>query len=153
MAINYFNWSELWSTSSKDLSSIICLTYAQTKDYNELSAKTMLYRLKLDHIPAELFYRKIFTQYKHVLVCNYKTKDPQNYFYNTSFLYTRVPAKYKAVYIKALGLRRITDDKKYIPLKYFPNVTYNPFLTVEDDKIHFPLESSYLRNNLTTTKN
>lgn len=142
VAITLFNWSEIWALSNKDLASIICLTYAQTKDYNELSAKTMMYRLKINHIPAELFYKKIFTQYKHTLVCNYKTKDVQNYFSNTSFLYTNASAKHKAVYIKALGMRRLTDNNNYIPLKYFSNVTYNPFLSVENDKIYFPLESS-----------
>lgn len=142
MAITYFNWSELWLLSSKDLSSIICLAYAQTIDYNELSAKTMMYRLNLHHISPELFQRKLFTQYKHVLTCNYKTKDPQNYFTNSSFLYTKASAKFKAVYLKALGMRRLTDNKNYIPLKYFSNVTYNPFLEVYNDKIYFPLESS-----------
>jgi hypothetical protein len=142
VAITFFNWSEIWILSKRDLASIICLTYAQSKDYNELSAKTMMNRLKLDHIPPELFHHKVFTQYKHTLVCNYKTKDPQNYFNNSSFLYTNTSAKHKAVYIKALGLRKFTSDKNYIPLKYFPNVTYNPFLTVNDDNIYFPLESS-----------
>ena len=142
MAITLFNWSEIWALSNKDLSSIICLTYAQTNDYNELSAKTMMYRLKLNHIAPELFHRKFFTQYKHTLVCNYKTKDPQSYFTNSSFLYTNASAKYKAVYIKALGMRRITDSNNYIPLKYFSNVTYNPFLTLDKDRIYFPLESS-----------
>lgn len=142
MAITYFNWTELWSISNRDLSSIICLAYAQTSEYNELSAKTMMYRLKLNHIAPDLFHRKIFTQYKHVLLCNYKTKDPQNYFKNDSFLYTNASARYKAVYLKALGMRRITNNKNYIPLKYFPNITYNPFLAVDDNKIYFPLESS-----------
>lgn len=142
VAITYFNWSEIWSLSTKDLSSIIYLTYAQTKDYNELSAKTMMNRLRMNHVAPELFYRKLFTQYKHTLVCNYKTKDPQNYFRNSSFLYMNASAKYKAVYLKALGMRRINDNNNYIPLKYFSNVTYNPFLTVENDKIYFPLESS-----------
>jgi hypothetical protein len=142
VAITLFNWSEIWALSNKDLSSIICLTYAQTNDYNELSAKTMMYRLKLNHIAPELFHRKFFTQYKHTLVCNYKTKDPQSYFTNSSFLYTNASAKYKAVYIKALGMRRITDSNNYIPLKYFSNVTYNPFLTLDKDRIYFPLESS-----------
>lgn len=142
MAITLFNWSEIWALSNKDLASIICLTYAQTNDYNELSAKTMLYRLRLHHIPPALFYKKLFTQHKHTLVCNYKTKDYQNYFKNSSFLFTNASAKYKAVYIKALGLRRLTDNNNYIPLKYFPNVTYNPFLTVSNNRIYFPLESS-----------
>jgi hypothetical protein len=128
--------------SKKDLSSIICLAYAQTVDYNELSAKTMMNRLKLDHIAPDLFHRKLFTQYKHVLTCSYKTKDPQNYFTNSSFLYTNASVRYKAVYLKALGMRRITDNKNYIPLKYFSNITYNPFLAVDDDRIYFPLESS-----------
>ena len=142
MATTYFNWSEIWLLSKKDLSSIICLAYAQTIDYNELSAKTMMNRLKLNHIAPDLFHRKLFTQYKHTLVCNYKTRDPQSYFTNTSFLYTQASARYKAVYLKALGMRRLTETSKYIPLKYFPNLQYNPFLVIEDNKIYFPLESS-----------
>jgi hypothetical protein len=142
VAITYFNWSEIWLLSRRDLAAIICLAYGQTMEYDELSAKTMMKTLKLDHIPPELFRYKLFTQHKHILSCDYVTRDVQNYFNNSSFLYTNTSAKHKAVYIKALGLRKISCTDNYIPLRYFPNVTYNPFLTVENEKIYFPLESS-----------
>lgn len=151
MATTFFNWNEIWLLSKKDLAAINCLTYAQTSLYNELSAKTMMNRLKLNHIPISLFQDKLFTQYKHTLYCSYKTREPQSYFKNPSFLFTNAAAKYKAVYLKALSMRRISETVDYIPLKYFDNVQYNPFLQIENGKIYFPLESSVSRNN--TTKN
>lgn len=54
-----------------------------------------------------------------------------------------LPARDKVVYLKALSMRKISDNKPYIPLKYFPNVNPNHFLTIENDKIFFKLESSY----------
>lgn len=55
------------------------------------------------------------------------------------------PARDKVVYLKALSMRRVTDTKDYIPLKYFENVKPNLFLEIKDDKILFPLESSVPR--------
>jgi hypothetical protein len=52
-----------------------------------------------------------------------------------------VPARKKVVYLKALSMRRINETQNYIPKKYFENVTENPFLTITDDRIYFPLES------------
>lgn len=151
MAITYFNWSELRLRSNNDLAAILCLTYAQTNEYDELSAKTMMNTLKIHHIPPHLFYRRYFTQHKTKLVCNYITIEPQSYIKNTSFLYLNAPARDKVVYIKALSMRRLSDTIDYIPFKYFENVKPNLFLTIQEDKILFPLESSVSRNN--TTKN
>lgn len=145
MAITYFNWSELRLRSNNDLAAILCLTYAQTNVYNELSAKTMMNKLAIHHIPPHLFYRKYFTQFKHQLICNYKTKEAQSYFKNPTFLFMNAPARDKVVYLKALSMRRVTDTKDYIPLKYFENVKPNLFLEIKDDKILFPLESSVPR--------
>ena len=143
MATTFFNWDEIRVRSRNDLAAIICLAYAQTIGYNELSAKTMMNRLALHHIPLSLFTDGHFTQYKHMLHSSYKTIDPQSYFRNSSFLFMNVPARAKAVYLKALSMRRITETYDYIPLKYFPNIQPNPFLTIENDKIIFKLESSY----------
>jgi hypothetical protein len=142
VAITYFNWNEIFLLSKRDLAAIIILTYAQTKQYNELSAKTLMYRLRLNHIPPFLFHDGLLTQYKHTLYCNYKTRDAQSYFLNSSFLFMGISARQKAVYLKALSMRRISDNKDYIPLRYFSNITYNPLVSVEEDKIHFTLESS-----------
>ena len=146
MAITLFNWSELRLRSNNDLAAILCLTYAQTAVYTEISAKTMMSRLALHHIPPHLFYRKYFTQHRNLLTCNYATKEPQSYFKNPSFLFLNAPARDKVAYIKALSLRRLSSSDNYIPFKYYPTVQPNLFLTITDDKILFPLESSVSRN-------
>ena len=128
--------------SRHDLAAINCLIYAQTSLYNELSAKTMMYRLRLNHVPPSLFQDKLFVQHKYSLQCTYKTRDEQSYFKNPKFLFTNASARHKVVYLKALGMRRVSEKVDYIPLKYFDNVKYNPFLHIEDGKIYFPLESS-----------
>jgi hypothetical protein len=151
VVISFFNWDELRLRSNNDLTAILCLTYGQTSVYNELSAKTMMNRLGIHHIPPHLFHRKYFTQYRNLLVCNYRTKEPQSYFKNASFLFLNAPARDKVVYIKALSMRRLSNSDNFIPLKYFPNITPSYFVNILDDKILFPLESSVSRNN--TTKN
>lgn len=151
MDITYFNWAEIILRSNNDLAAVLCLTYAQTKIYNEISAKTLMSRLAIHHIPPHLFHRKYFTQFKRSLICNYATIEPQSYFTNSTFLFMNAPARDKVAYIKALSLRRISSSDNYIPLKYYPNAQSNLFFTITDDKILFPLESSVTRNN--TTKN
>lgn len=151
MTYTLFNWAEIILRSNNDLAAVLCLTYAQTTIYNEISAKTLMSSLAIHHIPPHLFYRKYFTQFKRSLICNYVTKEPQSYFNNSTFLFMNAPARDKVAYIKALSLRRISSSDNYIPLKYYPNAQPNLFFTITDDKILFPLESSLLRNN--TTKN
>lgn len=152
MGITYFNWNEIWRLSKGDLAAIIILTYAQTNLYNEISAKTLMTRLRINHVPASLFYNKTLTQYKNQLVCNYKTQEPQSYFRNADFLFSFVPARSKAVYIKALGMRRISSSENFIPKKYFDNINPNPFIEITEDKLIFKPESSLLRNNATTNQ-
>lgn len=142
MVTTYFNWDELLVLGRKDLAAILCLAYAQTNVYNELSSKTMLRTLNIHHIPRHIFNKNCFYLDKRVgLVCYYKTKEPQSYFRNPEFLFYNVPARKKVVYLKALSMRRINENQNYIPKKYFENVTENPFLTITDDRIYFPLES------------
>jgi hypothetical protein len=137
-----FNWDELLILSRRDLAAIICLAYAQTKVYNELSSKTMLKTLNIHHIPRHIFNRDCFELTKHAgLVCHYKTKEPQSYFRNKEFLFYNVPARQKVVYLKALSLRRLTDSSNSIPKEYFDNVKPNIFLKITDDRIYFPLEN------------
>jgi len=142
VVITYFNWNELRLRSNNDITAILCLTYAQTSIYNEVSAKTMMQRLAIHHIPPHLFHRKYFTQYRNLLVCNYRTKEPQSYFKNASFLFLNAPVRDKVVYIKALSMRRLSISANYIPLKYFPEIKPTLFTKVVEDKIIFPLESS-----------
>ena len=149
MTITMFNWNELLLVGRQDFAAILCLAYAQTPVYNELSSKTLMDKLKIHHIPPSLFQQQYFTQYKHSLVCNYRTREPQSYFKNSSFLFVNAPARMKVVYIKALSMRKLSNTEDYIPFKYFENIKPNYFLTIKEDKILFPLESSLSRNNIT----
>jgi hypothetical protein len=144
MAITYFNWDEIFSKSRKDLASIIYLTYGQTSLYNELSAKTMMRNLNLNHMPLALF-KNNFTQYDNRLFCNYKTETPLSYFKNPDFLFDRTSVSYKVVYLRALSMRRISEKVDYIPRDFYPKVVENPYLEITNDKIHFIQESSVSR--------
>lgn len=142
MGITYFNWQELLLYSKKDMAAIICLVYGQTKLYNEYSSKTLMKKLKIHHMPQHLFTRQYFTQYKHTMTCNYRTKEPQSYFKNPKFLFYNVPLRDKIVYLRALSMRKPTDTNDYIPRRYYEKVNKNFFLNIKEDKIYFPLESS-----------
>jgi len=142
VGITFFNWDELKVNSRGDLSAILCLAYAQTIGYNELSTKTLMKRLNLQHIPIHIFNKNMFQQHKYSLTCSYKTVDPQSYFKNSKFLISGASARYNAVYSHALSMPRISDTVNYIPREYYTKVTYNPFLHITEDKIYFPQESS-----------
>ena len=144
MVITYFNWDEIFSKSRKDLASIIYLTYGQTSLYNELSAKTMMRNLNLNHMPLALF-KNSFTQYDNRLLCKYKTETPLSYFKNADFLFDRTSVSYKVVYLRALSMRRISEKVDYIPRDFYPKVVENPYLEITNDKIHFIQESSVSR--------
>mgnify|MGYP003624451626 FL=1 len=144
MAITYFNWDEIFSKSRKDLASIIYLTYGQTSLYNELSAKTMMRNLNLNHMPLALF-KSSFAQYDNRLLCKYKTETPLSYFKNPDFLFDRTSVRYKVVYLRALSMRRISEKVDYIPRDFYPKVLENPYLEITNDKIHFIQESSVSR--------
>lgn len=142
MAITYFNWYELLKLSRRDKSAIICLAYAQTLEYYEVSATEMRERLNLHHLPVSLFSPRLFVKHKHFLECKYKTIEPQSYFNNSSFLFTNASADYKVEYLKVLSLRNIANKTNYIPASYYDLKGYNPFFEVENDKIKFTFESS-----------
>lgn len=142
MNITYFNWHEIESRARRDPAAILILTYAQTSLYNEISAKQLLQKLHIHHIPQFLFSSKTFTQYRTKLQCNYKTDDPQSYFRNANFLTYAVDAKSKVSYLRALSMRRISDNSNRIPRRYFNKVAYNPFIQTDEEYIYFPLESS-----------
>lgn len=144
MDITYFNWQELLLHSNKDLAAIICLVFAQTNLYNKETSKTLMNKLKIHHIPTQLFQSKLFSQYKTSLVCLYKTREPQSYFKNPKFLTYGVPARDKVVYLRALSMRRISDRNDYIPRYFYPELKKNFFLNITEDKIYFPLESSII---------
>lgn len=143
MDITYFNWDEIRLISRGDLSAIICLAYAQTTRYNELSVKTLLTRLQLHHFAPTLSYNKVFIKHKHLLECTYKTKDPQSYFTDPSFLWSGASAACKVEYLKVLSLRKISTRQNWIPSTYYDVKRYNPFFTVEQDKIIFTYEHSW----------
>lgn len=141
MDITFFNWDEIYNKSRKDYAAIIILAYAQTKLYTKSSSKTLLNKLHINHIPSFLFTQGILEQTKLGVVCNYKTKEPISYFRNSNFLFSATSAKDKALYLRALSMRRITDEANQIPREYFDKVSYNPFLKVDDNFIYFTPES------------
>lgn len=140
--MTYFNWDELLFYSKKDMAAIICLVYAQTKVYNEYSSRTLMKKLNIHHMPPHLFTMGIFRPYKHLLYCDYVTKEPQSYFKNHKFLFAKVPVRDKVVYLRALSMRKPTDTNDYIPRDYYRKVNKNFFLNITEDKIYFPYESS-----------
>lgn len=143
--ITYFNIYELFKHARNDLAGILCLLYAQTSCYSELSSKGLMRKLCIHHIPHHIFREHLFVQSKTRLSCNYKTVEPQAYIRNISFLFTSVPAREKVVYLKALSMRKISENANFIPKAYFPEVKPNNFLTIRDDIIEFPLE--YTQNH------
>lgn len=141
----YFNWSDLVLLSRKDMAGILCLTHGLNPRYNELSSKTMMTRLGINHIPSSLFADGLFCQKKRQLLCLYKPREPQSYIKNSYFLYMHVPVQQRITYLKALSLRKLTSNDDFIPRHYFSKVKSNIFLHITEDKIYFPYESSQER--------
>lgn len=141
MDITFFNWDEIYNKSRKDPAAIIILAYAQTKLYTKSSSKTLLSKLNIHHIPSFLFQQNVLEQTKLGIVCNYRTEQPISYFKNSSFLFSATSARAKAIYLRALSMRRLTDNNDKIPREYFDRVDYNPFLRVSNDFIYFTPES------------
>jgi hypothetical protein len=129
------------------MAAIIILAYAQTSLYNEYSSKTIMNRLNINHIPQFLFQSGVLEQKQGLLQCNYVTKEPQSYFVNNKFFIYNIPVRQKVNYLKALSMRRITDNSNYIPRQFFNKVETNILMEVDADYIYFPLESSVSRKS------
>ena len=142
MAIIYFNWYELHTKAKGDPAGIIILTYGLTLSYTVSTSQYLMKKLNINHIPIFLFKKNylIVTKDKKVKI-NVKTEDAQSYFAYDKFLFARVSARQKALYLRALSMRDINDKSNFIPRHYFNEVAKNPFLKVTEDKIHFIYES------------
>jgi len=143
VATTYFNWEEIYLKSRKDVAAIIILAFAETKLYDRLSSRTLLRLLNINHVPPFLFREGLLEQTKVGIIFKYSTQEPISYFKNSSFLFTAVSAKYKANYLKAISMRRLSDTSSKIPREYFDKVSYNPFLKIDDDFIYFTPESRF----------
>jgi len=141
VAITYFNYNEILLRARGDPAAIIILTHAQTKYYNELTTRQLMKSLCINHIPIYLFRSKTLVKHRKFVKCIYRTKEPQSYIKNVEFLKYNINARYKALYIRALSMRKISEHIDYIPRSYFGNISKNPLITYDDDKIYFPLES------------
>ena len=120
------------------------MTYAQTKQYNESLAwggQNLLQILKINHIPMFLFQTGILDSIKGKITCTYRTKDAQGYIRNPKFLTYNVNAYDKALYIRAIAYRRISQKENKIPREYFGKIKPNPFITYDEDFIYFRYES------------
>ena len=142
MAITYFNWDELRVKARGDPAGIIILTYGLSPGYNVSTSQYMIKKLNINHIPQFLFRKNylIATKDKKVKI-NVKTKEIQSYFTYDKFLFARVSARQKALYLWALAMRPLDDVRNFVPRVLFGNVAYNPFLEVTKDKIKFTYES------------
>ena len=142
MAITYFNWDELRVKARGDPAGIIILTYGLSPGYNVSTSQYMIKKLNINHIPQFLFRKNylIATKDKKVKI-NVKTKEIQSYFTYDKFLFARVSARQKALYLRALAMRPLDDVRNFVPRGLFGNVAYNPFLEVTKDKIKFTYES------------
>ncbi len=142
MAITYFNWDELRVKARGDPAGIIILTYGLSPGYNVSTSQYMIKKLNINHIPQFLFRKNylIATKDKKVKI-NVKTKEIQSYFTYDKFLFARVSARQKALYLRALAMRPLDDVRNFVPRVLFNNIAYNPFLEVTEDKIKFIYES------------
>lgn len=142
MAIIYFNWYELHTKAKGDPAGIIILTYGLTLSYTVSTSQYLMKKLNINHIPIFLFKKNylIVTKDKKVKI-NVKTEDAQSYFTYDKFLFARVSARQKALYLRALSMRALDDSRDFVPRILFNNITHNPFLKVTEDKIHFIYES------------
>lgn len=147
----YFNWYELYQKGRANPAAIILLTCGLTKKYDYNTSTYIMKLLHLNHIPTFLFKDGLLSTHNNLIKFNYKTEESQCYFYNDMFLRTRVSAREKVIYLKALSFRSITDKKASIPLKYLGNldISKNPFLTLKEDKVIFSFE---LHQNILHTR-
>lgn len=144
MGITYFNYNEIILRARRDPAAIVLLTFAQSPLYNYYKSERLMQTLCINHIPSFLFTARtlVLNPVDHRIVCNYKTKKPDSYIRNPEFLTYGINARQKALYLRALSTRRISDKENKIPRDYFGKVADNPFLEVDDDFIYFPLEAS-----------
>lgn len=140
-----FNWSEIQRIANNDVAAIVILTYAQTKRYNESlvwRGGSLLEKLHINHIPSRLFQTGVLSYHRGQVHCSYKTREPQSYIKNTAFLSYNASAYDKAIYIRALAHRKMTDRSDKIPRIFLSDkITYNPFFTMDSDYIYFNYES------------
>ena len=136
----YFNWDELRLKAKGDPAGIIILTYGLTKSYNISTSGYLMKKLNINHIPQFLFARGILKATNNKVKVNYVTKEAQSYFKYDKFLFARVSARQKALYLRALSMRPLDDVRNFIPRVLFNNIAFNPFLKVTNDKIEFIYE-------------
>lgn len=143
MDTTYFNYNEIYIRARGNPAAIVLLTFAQTSKYNIYTSKKLMRDLHINHIPKFLFSsRTLHFTPTSLVECKYKTKEPASYFNNSDFLFYGINARHKAIYLKALAARKISDKENRIPRNYFNKVSANPFLQVDDDYIYFPFEAS-----------
>jgi hypothetical protein len=143
MAITYFNWDEIRIRSRGDPAAIILLTFAQTKEYNKKKdwwSQELFRSLNINHIPLHLITNGCIITSHNKMQIKYRTRDPQGYFRNPNFLYFSISAYQKALYLRALSYRKLTDKSNKIPRYYFGNIKPHPLLTYDEDYIYFKHE-------------
>lgn len=142
----FFNWQQLRRDADNQFSSIIILTFALSQGYNNTlaySRNNLLDKLFIDRVSSKLFSKRfLLLTGKYRVNSTYRQNNPQSYFTNYEWLYSRTKEEHKIAYLYALAQRPIACKDNFIIDKFLPKVFWqNPFYKHEKGKIIFYLEN------------
>lgn len=150
-----YNWYELNNISVLPESHVLMIFCLSVNQDRPISHSTRLLRKKLniETIPNSIIQKNVIIQYDHGIFTTLKTKEPQCYINNTSFVHMRLSAQIKSDYLYILSQRSIANKNNWIPDYYIPLKYHtNPLIAREKGKITFPLENNYGKRLDTTEK-
>jgi len=143
---HYFNWNELKRDAGNNNEGILILLTAQLVGYNKkigYGGNHLMAKLKIHSIPPIIFRRNFLFVQKQGIYSRYRCADPQSYFTNKDFISTAHPVKHRVEYLYMLAQRPISVKDTFIPKHYVPERLWkNPFIEIDDEKIHFITERS-----------
>lgn len=143
-----FNWYEITAISKIPENQLIlamCMFINVVNPHERKLAKNIQQlqsKLKLKSVSTSLISKRLIINHYNGVISNYFCAEPQNYMTNVSFLYADVHVKHKTNYLHMLGQRTLTSKNNWIPSYYLEEKQYNtnPFITLQNNKIHFKLE-------------
>ena len=146
----YFNFYELQSNCEDQIPAIFVLTVGLSLEYNKFIFNNLIdFRYKcfpLNDIPSIIYRKKLLRRNSdNTLELLYRTKNPQSYCKNSSFLSLNCPINKKVQYLKLLSYRPISDTKNWIPTDYVENLDRlynNELLNITNNQIHFKYEGT-----------
>lgn len=144
----YFNWNELKRDAGSNYAGILILLNCLLIGYNKKmanSGKHLMLKMKLNNIPLIIFRKKLLFVQKQGIYSRYKCNDPQSYFINKDFITSGLSVANRAEYLYILAQRPISVTDTFIPKNYVSKRLWkNPFIEIDDTKIHFITERSQI---------